>query len=147
MVLSTLPQGFAVRLRGLCFDVLLRRLGTPNCAAAGWPYGTQGGQGGAQGALTAGGPSGGALTGGDIGGGTGGGAAPTYTRTIPVDFIEREDCYVLRADIPGVHKVLCSRLLPSWWCLARAVVRLGGVAQVLCRLYHMAVPACRARSG
>lgn len=29
---------------------------------------------------------------------------PGYTRSIPVDFIERENEYVMRADIPGVHK-------------------------------------------
>ncbi len=27
-----------------------------------------------------------------------------WTRSIPVDFIERDDMYVVRADIPGVHK-------------------------------------------
>jgi hypothetical protein len=30
--------------------------------------------------------------------------APSPCRTIPVDFIERDTEYVLRADIPGVHK-------------------------------------------
>ena len=27
-----------------------------------------------------------------------------WTRSIPVDFIERENVYLVRADIPGVHK-------------------------------------------
>jgi len=30
-----------------------------------------------------------------------------YTRSIPVDFISRDNEYVVRADIPGVHKNEC----------------------------------------
>ena len=30
--------------------------------------------------------------------------AAGWTRSIPVDFIEREDEYIVRADIPGVHR-------------------------------------------
>lgn len=37
---------------------------------------------------------------------------PARLRSIPVDFIEREKEYVLRADIPGVHKV---RARQSMW--------------------------------
>lgn len=76
----------------------------------GWPYGGTGI--GPEAGRTAGagaGASAGAGAGagaGEItaGGGTAAGAAPPYTRSIPVDFIERENEFILRADIPGVHK-------------------------------------------
>lgn len=60
----------------------------------GWPYGTAP-RAGASSGVTAGAAS---------GPGAGATAPPGYTRSIPVDFIERENEYVLRADIPGVHK-------------------------------------------
>ncbi|KAL4457980.1 hypothetical protein ABPG75_012845 [Micractinium tetrahymenae] len=79
----------------------------------GWPYGGAGV--GAEAGRTAGAGAGagagvGAGAGAGAGETTGGGGAaaagttPPYTRSIPVDFIERENEFILRADIPGVHK-------------------------------------------
>ncbi|PSC67475.1 hypothetical protein C2E20_8857 isoform B [Micractinium conductrix] len=79
---------------------------------SGWPYSVSpsAGAAGAGAGVGAGGGSGApTLAGPDVGAGASAdagttGTAPPYTRAIPVDFIERENEYILRADIPGVHK-------------------------------------------
>ncbi|PRW56077.1 tRNA-splicing ligase-like protein [Chlorella sorokiniana] len=87
-------------------------------AGISWPYGTAGAAGGGAGA----GAGGAAQLQAPVPAPAPAPSAPTYTRSIPVDFIEREKEYVLRADIPGVHKASASEIRVS---VDQNVVRFG----------------------